>query len=100
MSERSKQNYNDYYDINDPIGNGSYGFVYKGKEKISNEPRAIKIIDLNRIREDLSYEYETNEEINKELQLCINRFINEFENMKICSNNNSVKCYEYFINDE
>ena len=35
------------------------------------------------------------------MQLCINGFITEFENMKICSNNNnnSVKCYEYFNND-
>ena len=43
MSESSKQNYKDYYDIdNDPIGNGAYGFVYKGKEKKSKELRAIK----------------------------------------------------------
>ncbi len=42
MTESSKQNYKEHYDIIDDIGNGAYGCVYKGKEKVSNQPRAIK----------------------------------------------------------
>ena len=100
MIEKSKQDYKKYYDILEPIGSGGYGTVFKGKEKKTNELRAIKVIDLRKIKESLLYNYEL-KEIKDQLQLCINGFITEFENMKICSNNNnnSVKCYEYFNNE-
>ena len=99
MIDRIKKNYEEYYEIIEVIGIGAYGHVYKGRDKTTKELRAIKIISLEKIKENLSYQYEENE-IEGQLNLCINRFIEGFNNMKICSNNNnnSVKCYEYFNN--
>ena len=101
MSDRKKKNYKEYYEIIEEIGSGAYGHVYKGKDKRAKELRAIKVISLETIKEKLSSQYET-EEIKEQLNLCINGFIEEFNNMKICSNNNnnSVKCYEYFNNKD
>jgi len=101
MTERSKQNYKEYYETKDIIGVGAYGCVYKGREKETNELRAIKVMEIRKIRENLSSQYEI-EEIKEQLKLCIEGFIQEFENMKICSkdNENSVKCYEYFNNKD
>ena len=102
MSERSKENYEKYYDIKKVIGAGAYGCVYNGNEKNNkNELRAIKVIDLKIIKEILLSEYQI-KDLKKQLQACIDGFIKEFENMKICSknNNNSVKCYEYFNNKD
>ena len=100
MAERSSQNYEEYYDIIKVIGSGGYGSVFKGREKKTNELRAIKIMDINKIRENLIYKYEVGE-IEEQVKLCINGFIKEFEIMKICSkdNKNSVQCYEYFNNN-
>ena len=58
-------------------------------------------MDLNRIREYLLDSFEFYE-IEDQIKSYINGFINEYENMNICSKNNinSVKCYEYFINNE
>ena len=59
MSERSKENYEKYYDIKKVIGIGSYGCVYKGNEKNNkNELRAIKVIDLKKIKEILLSNYQ------------------------------------------
>ena len=101
MNERTTQKYEDYYDIIKVIGNGAFGCVYKGKEKNKNELRAIKVMDLDKIKENLLNNYDV-EDLKEHLKLNIEGFIKEFENMKICSinNNNSVKCYEYFINEE
>ena len=102
MVDRVNQDYKKYYDIlSEPIGKGAYGFVYKGKEKETGQLRAIKVIYKNQLIENLSYKYEP-KEIEEQLKLCINGFISKFENMKIRStnNNNSVKCYEYFNNDD
>ena len=98
MAERAKNNYEEYYEDLKAIGNGAFGIVYKGKEKGKDELRAIKVINLQKIKENLINEYGT--ELKKQLELCINGFMTEFENMKICSlnNENSVKCYEYFNN--
>ena len=58
MTERSRQDFRMYYDIIEEIGAGIYGFVYKGIEKRKNELRAIKVISLEIIKENLSYQYE------------------------------------------
>ena len=102
MDESSNKNYNDYYEIIGGIDSGGYGTVYKGKEKEKNELRAIKVMNLNKIREDIINEIDENDNIEKKLKSYINRFIDEFEIMKKCNinNNNSVKCYEYFYNDD
>ena len=101
MSDRIKTNYEEYYEIIKLIDSGAYGHVYKGREKSTKELRAIKVISLEKIKENLLSQYEANE-IEEQLNLCINGFIEEYNNMKICSNNNnnSVKCYEYFNNKD
>ena len=101
MEERKKQNYKLFYDIIEVIGSGAYGCVYKGREKKTNQLRAIKAINLDLIEQNLLIRYEQ-KDIAKQLSKCIDGFILEFENMKLCSQNNenSVKCYEYFSNKE
>ena len=77
MKGSSGENYKKYYDIlKEQIGNGAFGSVYKGKEKKSNEERAIKVIELDKIRENFSYKYDP-EEIEKQIQLSIDGFIKE-----------------------
>jgi len=100
-SNRIKENYEKYYEKIEVIGIGGYGIVYKGIEKRTKDLRAIKVISLEKIQANLLLQYERNE-IEKQLDLCINGFIEEYNNMKICSNNNnnSVKCYEYFKNKD
>ena len=83
MDESSKKDYKIYYDILDVIGSGGYGTVFKGKKKNINELRAIKVIDLNKIKESLLFKYELTE-IKEQMKLIINGFIAEFEIMKIC----------------
>ena len=101
MCERVKEDYKKFYEIIKVIGQGGYGIVYKGREKVTKELRAIKVISIEKIKENLSFQYEE-EELQKQLNLCRIRFLKEFEIMKICSNknNNSVKCYEYFYNQD
>ena len=99
MSDRTKKDYKEYYEIIDDIGFGGFGYVYKGREKETKELRAIKVMSLEKIEDSLLSQYGKNE-LEEQLNLCINGFIEEFNNMKICSNNNnnSIKCYEYFNN--
>jgi len=101
MNERSKQNYNDYYETINVIRICRYGYVYKGRDKETKELRAIKVLDKEKIRKNLSNQYEI-KEIENLLKIYIEGFIQEFENMKICSknNDNSVKCYESFNNKD
>ena len=58
-------------------------------------------MDLNKKRENLLNFFELIK-IEDQIKSYLNGFINEYENMNICSknNNNSVKCYEYFINND
>jgi len=58
MTERSKQNYNDYYETINVIRICRYGYVYKGRDKETKELRAIKVMDKEKIRKSLSYQYE------------------------------------------
>ena len=100
MFDRKDSDYKNYYDILELKGNGAFGHVYKATSKeINNDYRAIKVIDLDKIRESLLLEYGI-EGLEQQLNICIDGYIKEFENMYLCSknNNHSVKCYEYFLN--
>ena len=101
MKERSKQNYKEYYELKEIIGRGGFGTVYKGIEKETNELRAIKVIDLEEFKENLLCQYEKGE-IKEQLHLYIEQCFEEVTNMRICAKNdiNSVKCYEYFHNED
>ena len=81
MAERSNKNYKDYYEIIEDIDSGGYGTFYKGYNKIKNELRAIKVMNLNKIKENLMYEIDEKDNIEEKLKSYINGFINEFEKM-------------------
>ena len=95
MNGRSSNDYTKYYDNLVEIGIGAYTIVYKGREIKTNKLRAIKVIKLDKIKGDM-LEYENPE---MELKKCIDGYINECENMKICRNVFSVKFYEYFSDE-
>ena len=66
MEERLNQDYRKYYKKLDVIGSGAFGMVYKGIEIKTNELRAIKVIQLDKIKESiLAYESEDEEPENK-----------------------------------
>ena len=92
--------YHKFYDNLVGIGNGAFGIVYKGREIITNEFKAIKVIQLNKLKESILLNIKEDEDPEKKYKECIDGYINECENMKICSNINSVKYYEYFKNEE
>ena len=75
MIERSNKNYEDYYEIIKVIDRGGYGIVYKGREKESKELRAIKVINLNKIKENLSYELDEKDDIKEKLKSYIDNLL-------------------------
>ena len=101
MGGFSQPNYKDTYEILDEIGKGGYGKVFKAKNKITNEDRAIKIININLYIENLKNIYITNDitdEIRYEINKYVKRINNEIGNMKKCANINSVKLYDFYNN--
>ena len=98
------QNYRDkYYDLK-KIGEGGFGEIYKAKVKNTNQFRALKIINKNLIKKSIKENCLKEEEVEEEYKTYINYFMNEIDNMKICSkyntNINSVKFYEYYDTEE
>ena len=82
LKEIKDEDYEKLYEINDKIGRGQFGKVFKGINKKSKKMRAIKIIEI----------------YNNKDNNFIKNINNELNNMKICSkdNDNSVKYYEHF----
>ena len=90
MTDRANKNYKDYYETIEAIDHGAFGIVHKGKEKGKDELRAIKIISLQRVTENLINQY-NGEDLKKHLDLALKGYISEFEIMKLFSNcENSV----------
>ena len=88
------QDYKEKYELEKRIGFGLYTEVYKAKIKGTNDLRAIKIIKLDAIKDELEKQGETTQG----LKDYIDNIKNEIQNMKICAENNenSVKYYESF----
>ena len=82
MEERVKENYKKFYDILELIGNGAIAYVYKGKDKKTQELRAIKVMRLDKIREKLINECEP-KEVENHLKYYIGLFIEEYNFMKL-----------------
>ena len=103
MEDRTKQDYNLYYEKLEKIGSGNFGDVFKAKLRENNELRAIKIIDLNDMKQKLSLALHI-EDPEKAFNEGMKDIINELKNMEICSNqnrnDNSVKFYEYFQSEK
>ena len=92
MDEKTSPNYKNYYRIEDIIGNGASGCIFKGVKIKTKELRAIKIITLNTIKANLI----GFDDIEKAYNDYINGLIQEVNIMKVCSNINSMKYYEFF----
>ena len=75
-SNSSNKDYKDYYEIIEGINGGGNGTVYKGRDKRKNELRAIKIMNLDTIRENLINEIDEKDDIENKLKSYINGFIN------------------------
>ena len=103
MENKNNQlkDYNQNYELLNEIGKGCFGKVYKAKVKGKDEFRAIKIIDKNKIKAQLRKEYEK-QNIEEEYAFYYKDFRNEIYYMKICqnNNNNSVRFYEYYDNED
>jgi len=102
MTDIIKDDYTKYYEIiGAPIGIGGFGSVSKGREKKTKELRAIKVIDLDILKTQISENYQSESQYQQELKEYVDIFKNEFEIMKeLSGNNNSVKCYKCFMNEK
>ena len=100
MNDREKDDYKNYFIVGENIYKGIFSTIFKGIDKTTNESRAIKIIDLNLIKDEI-LKKRNSPDIDKILKSYIDILIMKFENLKECSKNNinSVKYYEYFINE-
>ena len=100
MIDREKDDYKNYFIVGENIYKGIFSTIFKGIDKTTNESRAIKIIDLNLIKDEI-LKKRNSSDIDKILKSYIDILIMKFENLKECSKNNinSVKYYEYFINE-
>ena len=99
---RSKEDHKKYYEYQtkDYLGEGGFAKVYKAKSLETNEIRAIKIIDLFRIKKQIEYD-----DMEETIDSYINGFHQEIKYMQILEgknkeNKNTVKFYEYFENDD
>lgn len=88
-----------YFDFEpEPLGEGSYGVVYKATEKSTKEVRAIKQINLRDIKggrkEPLTALNES--EIAEESKGLYNNFLNELASLKLLDHPNIIKLYEVY----
>ena len=98
-----KDNCRKFYDIIKKIGSNIFADVHEAKHKESNELRAIKIYQRKKIKEVLIKEKPNITE--NDINLLFDKFKNEVRNMQIIEgknkeNNNAVKIYEFFENEE
>lgn len=78
---QSKDDIYDHFDIEpEPIGQGSFGTVFRGTEKETGEVRAIKQIGVSHFKDKSRY----------------NNFINEVTSLKTLDHPNIIKLYEVF----
>ena len=94
------KNYKDIYTIGKDIGEGGFAKVYEATHKEKNEKKALKIIDKNKIREQLKKSF-FREPTDIDMKPYNEGFYNEIKNMQIMEgddkeNINTVKFYEYF----
>ena len=97
------KNFYDLYELGKILGNVGYATIYEVKMKKSKELRAAKIFDKKRLIDEYkrkNIKIPTEAEMKPE----IDRFFNEFNNMKIVQGKNNdneftVKLYEHFYNN-
>ena len=94
---RKKERCEKFYELKEEIGSTDFATIYKARNLETNELRAIKIYDKNKIRMHLGSD--------EEMQSYNNGFYKEMEIMKVLQghyddNINTVKFYEYFDNND
>ena len=98
-----KEDFREVYEIGKKIGEEGSGIIYRAKIKKTGQYRAVKIFDLNIIRDNFMKEY-FRTPTKEELKPYIEKFYNEMRKMEIIEginkdNQNAVKVYEYYEND-
>ena len=95
------RDFRNYYDFNvkNKIGGGGFGEVYSVKLKRNNKERAIKIIDINKVKDSiLNILFKSVNE--DDMKPYIEGFYNEIGNLQLMegnkNNENTVKFYEFF----
>ena len=99
-----EDDFREIYELGKKIGEEGYGVIYEAKIKKTGKYRAIKLFDINIIRDNFmkeNFRMPTKEE----LKPYIDKFYNEMRNMEIIEgidkdNQNAVKVYEYYENDK
>ena len=100
---RKKEKSEKFYELIKCIGTTKFAKIYSAKEIETNNLRAVKIYDKNKIRKEIkNLKKELTDE---EMKPYIDGFYREVELMKIIQgkneeNKNAVKIYEYFDNDD
>ena len=99
---RINQDYKKYYEIGEKLGESGYGVIYKAKNKITEEMKAIKIVNRNTI---INHWKNNAKEIRQpndnDLKSYYEGFFNEVNNMKILQginneNQNTTIFNEFF----
>jgi len=99
------EDFRKYYEIYPRIlGEGWLGVVYKAKKKETNEKRAIKVINIKKIKYNFK-KCNLKEANYNDVKLIIDDYIKETENMILLEgenkdNKNSVKFYECYKTDK
>ena len=94
------------YDEEKELGRSEYGIIYPGKNIKTGQKKAIKIMDIGRIRSQLEQHFDPPREATEEdLKPIIDGFFNEVNHMIILQglnneNQNTVIFDEYFNTDE
>ena len=99
----TREDFREIYEIGEKWGEGGYGIIYKAKLKLSGKLRAIKIFDINRIRDDYMKEHFIKPTY-EQIKPYIENFYNEMRKMKIIEgknryNQNAVKVYDHYENE-
>ena len=97
------RNFYNLYELGKILGQVGYASIYQVKMKENNELRAAKIFDKKRIINEFkrkNIKIPTESEMKPEIE----RFFNEYNNMKIVQgknndNNYTVKIYDHFFNN-
>ena len=99
------EDFRKYYEINKGrIGEGWLSVVYKAKNKKTNEKKAIKVLNINKLRYNFN-KCNLRDANDNDVKSFINDFIKETENMKLIEgenkdNKNTVKFDECFMTDK
>ena len=91
------------YEVGNKLGKGKFGEVYEATTKNSKEKRAVKVLNKQKVR-DAYFKINNEEPTEEQMMPYIQCFINEVKNMELAlgknkDNENAVKLYEYYDNE-